>query len=92
MAYRFGTKLQNSLPQLAGVYPCVPAVPFSALPPFSRRVVRYRAPRRVVLGVGVSFLHQFMNMSSAKSFIASGTEKGAIEKVHPSAFFLLLIS
>ncbi|KAI3443651.1 hypothetical protein Pfo_000316 [Paulownia fortunei] len=85
MTNRFGIKLQHRLPHLAGVYPCLPAIPLSSLPPFSRRVGGYRAARRVVLGIGVSFLSQFMNMAAgnlgAKSFIASARQKGAVEKV-----------
>lgn len=85
MANRFSTKLQRNLPHLAGVHPCLLAVPLSSLPPFSRRVGGYRAPRRVVLGIGVSFLSQFVNMAAGnlgvKSFIASARQKGAIEKV-----------
>ncbi|KAL8464039.1 hypothetical protein ACS0TY_033825 [Phlomoides rotata] len=84
MGYRLGTKLHNCVPYLGPCIPAAAAVPFCALPAISRRVVRYRrAPRRVVLGIGVSFL---MNMAaaSAKSFIASSAaqkEKGAIDKV-----------
>ncbi|XP_057765766.1 uncharacterized protein LOC130986375 [Salvia miltiorrhiza] len=75
-------KLRHSLPHLAGV-----AVTFAALPPppLSRRVAAYRAPRRAVLGLGFSFLSQFINMAAptlgAKSFIASARQTGAVEKV-----------
>ncbi|KAK6147726.1 hypothetical protein DH2020_018638 [Rehmannia glutinosa] len=85
MVNRFGIKLQHRIQRFVGVYPCLPAIPFSSLPPFSRRVGVYRAPRRVVLGVGVSLLSQFMNMAAgnlgAKSFIAFARQKGAVEKV-----------
>ncbi|KAL3829974.1 hypothetical protein ACJIZ3_018776 [Penstemon smallii] len=70
----------------------IPAITLSCLPPppFSSGVVNsYRQqPRRAVLGIGVSFLSQFMNMAAAtgnlgaKSFIASARQKGStVEKV-----------
>lgn len=78
-------KLRHRLPHLAGFRPCLPAVPFAAQPPVSRRAPAYRAPRRAVLGVGFSFLSQFINMAApglgAKSFIASARQSGAVEKV-----------
>ncbi|PIN05734.1 hypothetical protein CDL12_21719 [Handroanthus impetiginosus] len=85
MANRFGIRLQHRLPRLGGVYPCLAANPLSSMPPFSTRASGQRATRRVALGIGFSFLSQFINMAAAnlgaKSFIASARQKGAIEKV-----------
>ncbi|KAK4434145.1 hypothetical protein Salat_0577200 [Sesamum alatum] len=85
MSHPFGVKLQHRLPYIAGFYHCLSAIPSSSSPRFSRTVGGYRAPRRVILGTGVSILSQFMNMAAgslaAKSFIASARQKGDIEKV-----------
>lgn len=87
-------KLRQRLPHLLGVSPCLlPAVPFAALPPVSRRLA---ASRRAVLGLGFSFFPQFFNMAApnlgAKSFIASARQKGAVEKVKLSHFLHVMFS
>lgn len=79
-----------------GVSPyLLPAVPFAALPPVSRRVAAYRAPRRAVLGLGFSFFPQFINMAApnlgTKSFIASARQKGAVEKVKLSHYLHVML-
>ncbi|GFP92659.1 hypothetical protein PHJA_001410100 [Phtheirospermum japonicum] len=77
MANRFGTK------RFVGIIPCVPAIPSCCLLPFSRIVGGFRASRsrRLVLGLGVSLLSQFVNMATPKSFTAFARQKGAVEKV-----------
>ncbi|XP_059284331.1 uncharacterized protein LOC132037744 isoform X2 [Lycium ferocissimum] len=98
MSNRFGVKLQNRLPNLAGIYPfSAPTKTTTSSVPCccssktqksrivgKRRVFGCRIPRRVVLGIGVSFWCQFMNMAGnvgGKSFMASARQKGAIEQV-----------
>ncbi|CAA3015497.1 S-adenosyl-L-methionine-dependent methyltransferases superfamily [Olea europaea subsp. europaea] len=92
MANGFGIKLQRSVPHLVGFCSPRPAVSSSSSHTFpvqlsrvaKRGVIRYRLPRRVVLGIGVSFWSQLMNMAGsfgAKTFVASARQKGAIEKV-----------
>lgn len=92
MAKGFGIKLQQRVPHLVGFFSSLPAVSSSSshtIPlQFSRvvkrGVIRYRLPRRVVLGIGISFWSQLMNMAGnfgAKSFVASARQKGAVEKV-----------
>lgn len=95
MANRFGVKLQSRLPNLAGIYPfstpitCTNSVQCCSKAQTrivgKRRAIRCRnIHRRVVLGIGVSLLSQFMSMAGnvgAKSFVASARQKGAIEQV-----------
>ncbi|XP_055824926.1 uncharacterized protein LOC129893423 isoform X2 [Solanum dulcamara] len=96
MANRFSVKLQSRLPNLAGIYPfsaprtTTNSVPCSSKTQKSRIFVKRRAfrcrniPRRVVLGIGVSLLSQFISMAGnvgAKSFMASARQKGEIEQV-----------
>lgn len=106
MANGFGIKLQRSVPHLVGFCSPRPAVSSSSSHTFpvqlsrvaKRGVIRYRLPRRVVLGIGVSFWSQLMNMAGtfgAKTFVASARQKGAIEKVNFTLWgwiFLFLIS
>lgn len=95
MANCFAFTLQNRLPILAGVYPSLSSttsvsyVIVNSLPHFSKKLSRgisgYQTPRRLVLGLGVSFLGQFMSMAGnigGKSFLASAArQKGAVEQV-----------
>lgn len=95
MANCFAFTLQNRLPILAGVYPSLSSttsvsfVIVNSLPHFSKKLGRgisgYQTPRRLVLGLGVSFLAQFMSMAGnigGTSFVASAArQKGAVEQV-----------
>ncbi|CAK9134941.1 unnamed protein product [Ilex paraguariensis] len=93
---RLGLTLNQRLPILAGVVyssslPSTTSVTCSlvaSVPQLSkvlkRRISGFRTPRRVVLGLGVSFWAQFMSMAGnlgGKSLIASARQKGAIEQV-----------
>lgn len=90
MANRFGMKLQNRLPNLTGVYPFSAPITTTNSVFYSykksRIVGKRRAfiPRRVVLGIGISVWSQFMSMAAnvgGKSFMASASQKSAIEQV-----------
>lgn len=99
MGNGIGMKLQQNRvphPHLGGVFHCLPAVSsFSSVPTVARRVGGCRESRRLVLGIGVSFLSQFINMAhpssnlAAKSFIAFARQKGAVEKVNILLFHFL---
>ncbi|KAI3782804.1 hypothetical protein L2E82_12860 [Cichorium intybus] len=93
MANRFPIILHNRLPILAGVHINASVSSFSidSCAQFSRTLKRsnknlssYRVPRRLVFGIGVSFLGQFMSMagnSGTNSIIASARTKGAVEQI-----------
>jgi hypothetical protein len=92
MANRLGGTIQQKLPLLAGVYPCSSSYSVTCavgpIPSLSRAVKKWkiggRAPRRLILGLGVSFWAQLMSMGGAvggNSFIASARQKGAVEEV-----------
>ncbi|XP_009603766.1 uncharacterized protein [Nicotiana tomentosiformis] len=90
MANRFGVKLQNRLPSLAGVYPFSAPITTTNSVIYSYKKLRIvgkrRAfiPRRVVIGIGISVWSQFMGMAAnvgGKSFMASASQKSAIEQV-----------
>ncbi|EEF48095.1 methyltransferase, putative [Ricinus communis] len=75
-------KLQQKLSVLATVCP-------NHYSPLSTKAhwklnTRFKAPRRLVLGLGASFWAQIMStvgVNGGKSFIASAREKGAVEEV-----------
>lgn len=92
MANRLGLGIPQRLPFLAGVYPCSSSYSvtwaFGPVPgPFkapNKWKSGSRAPRRLILGLGVSFWAQFMSMAGtvgANSFLASARQKGAVEEV-----------
>lgn len=92
MANRLGGTIQQKLPLLAGVYPCSSSYSVTCaigpIPSLSRAVKKWkiggRAPRRLILGLGVSFWAQLMSMGGAvggNSFIVSARQKGAVEEV-----------
>ncbi|KAB1209310.1 hypothetical protein CJ030_MR6G009327 [Morella rubra] len=92
MANRLGLGIPQRLPVLAGVYPCSSSYSvtwaFGPVPgPFkapNKWKSGSRAPRRLILGLGVSFWAQFMSMAGtvgANSFLASARQKGAVEEI-----------
>ncbi|GKB35953.1 S-adenosyl-L-methionine-dependent methyltransferases superfamily protein [Tanacetum coccineum] len=80
MANRFPTiLLHQRLPTLAGVHP---NAHFSTTLVNNNKSRYYPVRRRLVFGIGVSFLSQFTNMSGfANSIIASARTKGSVDKV-----------
>lgn len=90
MSNCFGTKLQLNL---AGAFrsscrshDSISVPRFGGL--IKRRgtvTVGYRTPRRILLGLGVSFWSQFMSMagnSGVKTILASARQKGEVENVN----------
>lgn len=88
--HRLGLIIHQRLPVLAGVYPysssrsvtCAVSSPSEAL--LKKWKIGGRAPRRLVLGLGVSVLTQFMSMADTvgrNSFIAYARQKSNVEEV-----------
>lgn len=96
MANRLGPRIQQKLPLLAGVYPCSSSYSVTCavgpIPSLSKAVKKWKigggAPRRLILGLGVSFWAQFMSMAGAvggNSFVASARQKSAVEEILKNA-------
>ena len=92
MANRLGRGIHGRMPLLGSVYPCSSSYSVicavGPIPGLSKAVKKWkiggRAPRRLVLGLGVSFWAQLMSMAGAvggSSFVASARQKGAVEEV-----------
>lgn len=79
MANRFPTILHHRLPTLAGVHPNHFSTRSSSKSLSSSRY--YPVRRRLVFGIGVSFLSQFVNMSGANSIIASARTNGSVDQI-----------
>ncbi|XP_041006697.1 uncharacterized protein LOC121251501 [Juglans microcarpa x Juglans regia] len=91
-----GLRIHQRLPVLAGVYPCSSSYSLTcaarSVPSPSDSLKRWkiggRAPRRLVLGLGVSVLAQFMSMADTagrNSFIASARQKSNVEEILKNA-------
>lgn len=87
-----GLRIHQRLPVLAGVHPCSSCYSLTcavgSVPSPSESLKKWkiggRAPRRLVLGLGVSVLAQFMSMADTvgrNSFIASARQKSNVEEV-----------
>ncbi|KAG7984101.1 hypothetical protein I3843_04G140700 [Carya illinoinensis] len=87
-----GLRIHRSLPFLAGVYRCSSSYSrtcaVGSVPSPSEALKKWktwgRAPRRLVLGLGVSVLAQFMSMADTfgrNSFIASARQKSNVEEI-----------
>ena len=99
MANILGLRIHQRLPVLASVYPCSASYnatcaigsihsPSKALKKWTSGGAK--APRRLILGLGVSFWTQYMSMAGGSvggnSFIAFARQKGAVEEVNLSPF------
>lgn len=88
MAYRFASILSANYLSLT-TSPSLPIV--NSLHQFSNKLSKRvglfnhnKRPRRVVLGLGVTFWAQFLNMAGnfgGKSFLASARQKSEVDKV-----------
>ncbi|KAK4602664.1 hypothetical protein RGQ29_011614 [Quercus rubra] len=103
MANRIGLGIHHRLPVVlaGGVYPCpssysVTCAIGSVHPSLSKALKKWtsgggggRAPRRLILGLGVSFWTQYMSMAGGSvggnSFIAFARQKGAVEEILKNA-------
>ncbi|KAE7998568.1 hypothetical protein FH972_003102 [Carpinus fangiana] len=96
MANRLGRGIHGRMPLLGSVYPCSSSYSVTCavgpIPGLSKAVKKWkiggRAPRRLVLGLGVSFWAQLMSMAGAvggSSFVASARQKGAVEEILKNA-------
>lgn len=105
MANRIGLRIHHRLPVVlaGGVYPCsssysVTCAIGSVHPSLSKALKQWtsgggggRAPRRLILGLGVSFWTQYMSMAGGSvgvggnSFIAFARQKGAVEEILKNA-------
>ena len=93
MANILGLRIHQRLPVLASVYPCSASYnatcAIGSIHSLSKALKKWtsggaKAPRRLILGLGVSFWTQYMNMAGSvggNSFIASARQKGAVEEV-----------
>ena len=106
MANRIGLGIQHRLPVVlaGGVYPCPSSYSVTcaigSVHPSLKALKKWtsgggggRAPRRLILGLGVSFWTQYMSMAGGSvggnSFIAFARQKGAVEEVNLSPFIYL---
>ncbi|GMY36275.1 demethylmenaquinone methyltransferase [Fagus crenata] len=93
MANILGLRIHQRLPVLASVYPCSASYnatcAIGSIHSLSKALKKWtsggaKAPRRLILGLGVSFWTQYMNMAGSvggNSFIASARQKGAVEEI-----------
>jgi len=81
---------QQRLPVLASLYPCrLPTIHTRSANSVSESQrkwnIGFKAPRRLVLGLGASFWSQFMSMAGrarSKHLIALAKQEGVIEEVN----------